>query len=456
MKNEKKTNQNIETEAQTAENTGVKEAVKNDFESNGGASANQTDVQNSPFEAGEKPEKTVPDVSKNKKKNIVICGSIVVALALVAGIVTANSKPKADQKQPESDKTADIAEKTDTEPPVITFKKDKLEVKVGDSYDVAANIKSVVDDQDGKLEQVKKLEDGQAGYIVKSEQIKEAKAGTFSVEVTAVDSAGNKAKSSFDVVVSEAKTEDKADAEKKNENKEEKTATSSKGSSAANSTNQSGTTASSKPNTGSSSGSSSNTSSGKCTSIDCLIASRPNGSSGGSGSSGSNQSSGNSGSSNTKPNTGGSSSGANNNNGTTNKPSSSCTTVVVKDAWTETVVDKKAWVETVIDKPEWTEKVWVVDVPAHDEPIYEVKTVCNTCGQVMNTAEELVSHILDNPSSPCFNSGYGDRAVQTGTKHVDEVGHYETISHPAETHTVSHPAETHTVTHPAETKEVCG
>ena len=80
-----------------------------------------------------------------------------------------------------------------------------------------------------------------------------------------------------------------------------------------------------------------------------------------------------------------------------------------------------------INHPAETEQVWVVDVPAHDEPIYEVKTVCNTCGQVMNTSEELFSHILDNPSSPCFISGYGDRSVQTGTKHVDEVGHYETV-----------------------------
>ena len=158
----------------------------------------------------------------------------------------------------------------------------------------------------------------------------------------------------------------------------------------------------------------------------------------------------------TKPSTGGSSSGANTNNGTTNKPSSSCTTVVVKDAWTETIVDKEAWTETVVDKPEWTEQVWVVDVPAHDEPIYEVKTHCNTCNRVMNSADEMIAHTLSDPNSPCFNSGSGDRPVQTGTKHVDAVGHYESIDHPAETHTVNHPAETHTVNHPAETKEVCG
>ena len=86
--------------------------------------------------------------------------ALALGLALLAGCSTAGIGSDS--------QSIDLVKETDTEPPVITFKKDKLEVKVGDSYDVATNIKSVVDNQDGELEQVKKLEDGQAGYIVES------------------------------------------------------------------------------------------------------------------------------------------------------------------------------------------------------------------------------------------------------------------------------------------------
>ena len=163
----------------------------------------------------------------------------------------------------------------------------------------------------------------------------------------------------------------------------------------------------------------------------------------------------NSESNSTKPDTGGSSSGANNNNGTTNKPASNCTTVVVKDAWTETVVDKEAWVETVVDKPAWTEQVWVVDAPAHDEPIYADGIVCNSCGKFFTAIELFRNHTQTDDTSPCFLAGWHSDRQQIGTNHINEAGHYESIDHPAETHTVNHPAETHTVNHPAETKEVC-
>lgn len=450
--NEKKTNQNIETEAQTAENTGVKEAVKNDFESNGGASANQTDGQNSHFEAGEKPEKTVPDVSKNKKKNVVICGSIVVALALIAGIATANSKPKADQKQPKSDKTADIAEKTDTEPPVITFKKDKLEVKVGDSYDVAANIKSVVDDQDGKLEQVKKLEDGQAGYIVKSEQIKEAKAGTFSVEVTAVDSAGNKAKANFDVVVSEAKAEEKTDTEKTSgADKEEKKETSSAKSGNSDKVSSSSTA---KPSTGNSSSS----------------GSKPSSSTSNSGSA-SKPSTGSSGSGSSKPSTGGSSSGSGSaakpsggsgssgstggsNGGSTPapKPKPDCKDVVVvdKEAWDEKVLVKDAYDEQVLVKDAWDEQILVKE--AWDE-IYYCAIKCVQCGQEFPFQYGDQNSLNEASDAWCLHNEDCENYTSV-SKSIHHDAEYQTVHHDAEYKTVHHDAEYKTVHHDAVTHVV--
>ena len=447
--NEKKTNQNVEMEAQTAENTDVKEVIKNDFESSGGASANQTDNQDSLFEAEERPEKDATNVSKNKKKNVVICGSIVVALALIAGIATANSKPKADQKQPKSDKTADIAEKADTEPPIITFKKDKLEVKAGDSYDVATNIKSVIDDQDGKLEQVKKLEDGQAGYIVESEQIKEAKAGTFSVEVTAVDSAGNKAKSSFNVVVSE----EKADTEKTSSaDKDEKKETSSVKSGNSDKVSSSSTA---KPTAGNSSSSGSKPSSGTSNSAST---SKPSAGSSGSNKPSTGGSSSGSGSA-AKPSGGsgssGSSGGSSGGSTPAPKPKPDCTTeTIYHPAETHTVTHPAE--TTTVEHP--AETRWFIDMPAYDEPIYEGALVCNTCGKAFLDVNEFDYHTLADDTSPCFLSSWHDEMVVVGTNHIPEQGHNEVVKQAWTETVVVKDAWTETVVDkPAwtETKEVC-
>lgn len=341
-------------------------------------------------------------------------------LALLAGCSTAGFGSDSQSKE------------IDVEPPVITFKKDKFEVKVGDSYNVATNIKSVIDDQDGKLEQVMKLENGKAGYIIESEQIKEAKAGTFSVEVTAVDSAGNKAKSSFDVVVSEAKTEEKTDTEKTfGADKEEKKETSS-----AKSGNSDKVTSSStaKPSTGNSSSSGSKPSSGTSNSAST---SKPS-----AGSSGSN-----------KPSTGGSSSGSGSaakpsggsggGSAPAPKPKPDCKDVVVvdkeawdekvlvKDAYDEQVLVKDAWDETVVVKEAWSEVVIV-------EPEREV-VVCR-CGAQFATDEEWWNHSLINDCD-----GY----------YVDWIPAKTTVvNHPAETTTVHHDAEYKTVHHDAEYKTV--
>lgn len=80
-----------------------------------------------------------------------------------------------------------------------------------------------------------------------------------------------------------------------------------------------------------------------------------------------------------------------------------------------------------INHPAETEQVWVVDVPAHDEPIYEPRVVCNNCGKILETVDEAKWRGLDDPNNPCFLAGNGTKPVQVGTKHVDEVGHYETV-----------------------------
>lgn len=102
---------------------------------------------------------------------------------------------------------------------------------------------------------------------------------------------------------------------------------------------------------------------------------------------------------------------------------------------------------------------WVVDMPAHDEPIYECKTICNRCHAILNSAVEVQQHTMGDPNSPCFLSGYSDASVQTGTNHIPEQGHTEVVKAAWTETVVDKEAWTETVVDkPAwtETKEVCG
>lgn len=72
-----------------------------------------------------------------------------------------------------------------------------------------------------------------------------------------------------------------------------------------------------------------------------------------------------------------------------------------------------------------TEKVWVVDVPASTEPIYEWVgyNVCNQCGAELIDAEARMWHFLD--SDTCSSYRYVEKQVQTGVKEIPEQGHWE-------------------------------
>ncbi len=104
---------------------------------------------------------------------------------------------------------------------------------------------------------------------------------------------------------------------------------------------------------------------------------------------------------------------------------------------------KEAWTET-IEHPAEYKDVWVVDVPAHEKPIYEtqVKTVCFYCNAILSDDADIVKHFKEN--HPGQNASYGMREVQVqvGTEWVDEVGHWDKeLVKEAWTETIEHPAE---------------
>lgn len=338
----------------------------------------------------------------------------------------------------------------DVTAPMVTFEKMSMTIAPDKDFDPLANIISVKDSVDGDLEYVEGSGSKAGKYTVKADDM--TKVGYHAVTVTATDSSGNKAVRYYQVKVTEdkkelsesEKNETTSETKKDTSSSNSKSSTSSSATKSNSSTKSSGSSSTSKPSSGlSNSNSTPKPSTGGSTSSGSNSVSKPSGGSGSSGNAGGSTSSGSSTAS--KPSTGSSSSSGSStgsgssgsSNGSTTKPTApTCETVVVKEAWTETVVDKEAWTETI----------WIVDAPAYDEPIYEVKTICNECDKILNTAEEIDQHTMSDPNSPCFLAGYSDASVQTGIRHVPEVGHYETINHPAETHTVNHPAET---------KEVC-
>lgn len=327
----------------------------------------------------------------------------------------------------------------DTAKPVITIADKEVKATVNGKLNISTNVK-VEDDTDGRLKKVDKLEDGKAGYTVDDTKVDMTKAGTYVVAVTAVDSAGNKAKSSFDVVVSEAKTEEKTDAEKPSgADKEEKKETSSVKSSNSDKVTSSSTA---KPSTGNSSSSGSKPSSGTSNSSST---SKPSAGS----------------SSSSKPSTAGSSSGS----GSAAKPSGGsgggsmpapkpkpdCKDVVVvdkeawdekvlvKDAYDEQVLVKEARDETVVIKEAWSEVVVV-------EPEREV-TVCR-CGAQFENGEDWLRHALDNDCDGYYvdwipaKTTVVNHPAETTTVHHD--AEYKTVHHDAEYTTVHHDAKTHT------------
>lgn len=322
--------------------------------------------------------------------------------------------------------TSDSAAIVDTTKPVITVSKKELSVAVGDeewSKSVAKNFK-VVDDTDGNLKEVEKVEDGKAGYVVDDDKVDPTKAGTYTVSVTAVDSSGNTAKSSFSVKVTEGKEEAETETESKSES-------SSSNSSATNSSSASNSSAN--KNTGSSSGSSTSSSNSGSSGSAAKPSTGSGTTSSGSTSKPSTGSSTSSGSSTaSKPSTGSGSSS--NSGGSTTKPACKDVVVVDREAYDEQVLVKEAWDETVVTKATWSEVVVV-------EPEREV-TVCR-CGAQFENGEDWLRHALDN---------------DCGGYYVDWIPAKTTVvNHPAETTTVHHDAEYKTVHHEAVThvEHVC-
>jgi hypothetical protein len=86
----------------------------------------------------------------------------------------------------------------DNELPIITLKSDYVEVAVGSEFDPASNIDSVVDRIDGALNKVDESSFG--GYTITS-NVDTNIAGDYKVQISAIDSNGNEATSSYDVAV---------------------------------------------------------------------------------------------------------------------------------------------------------------------------------------------------------------------------------------------------------------
>lgn len=356
--------------------------------------------------------------------------ALALGLALLAGCSTAGIGSDS--------QSIDLVKETDTEPPVITFKKDKLEVKVGESFDVPANIK-VVDDTDGNLKEVEKIEDGKAGYVIDDDKIDLTKAGTYTVSVTAVDSAGNKAKESFTVKVTEDKEEADTKSETKSEevNKAESKSESSSGNSSAKSSSSASNSSANK-NTGSSSSSasSSNKTNSSSTGSNNSVSSNSGTNTAAKPSTGSGSSAS---SSTAKPSTGNATSSGS--SGSTTKPACKDVVVVDREAWDEQVLVKEAydeqilvkeaWDETIVDKPAWSEVVVV-------EPEYGV--IHCRCGLDFYDLDTFNEHF-----NSCDSGGYWSDVVPAKTAFVD---------HPAETHTVHHDAEYRNIHHDAEYKTV--
>lgn len=124
------------------------------------------------------------------------------------------------------------------------------------------------------------------------------------------------------------------------------------------------------------------------------------------------------------------------------------------DCTTETIYHPAE--TTTVEHP--AETRWVVDVPAHDEPIYEGALVCNTCGKAFLDVGEFDYHTLADDTSPCFLSGWHDDMVVVGTNHIPEQGHNEVVKQAWTETVVVKEAWTETVIdrpERTETKTVC-
>ncbi len=93
------------------------------------------------------------------------------------------------------------AEVVDTKKPDIEVKEDKIEVEVGNSYNAKDNISSVIDQVDGKLKYVDDDKKDDISYYTVTTDLDTNVAGSYEVNVKAVDVNGNVSEKKFTVDV---------------------------------------------------------------------------------------------------------------------------------------------------------------------------------------------------------------------------------------------------------------
>lgn len=155
-----------------------------------------------------------------------------------------------------------VVTNVDSVAPVITFKKDKVTITVGDSYVPKDNIKSVKDEFDGDVSYSKEGTDG-AYYTIDDSKLNTSKKGTYKITVTAVDSAGNEATKTFKVKVKKASSSSASASSTSTNNSNKSNTTTSKNNSSPSkntTTNKSSSSSSSSSNKNTTSSGSSNSS----------------------------------------------------------------------------------------------------------------------------------------------------------------------------------------------------
>ena len=335
------------------------------------------------------------------KKTLVMIGNASLILSMIAGMMGCSTASTA---------SSSIETEKDTKAPVITLKSDTYKIELGSKYDLNENVKSVIDDVDGKLKKIEKNEEVLSSYYIDGE-VNAEKEGTYEVTVIASDNAGNTSSKSFEAIV-EKKVEDKKEETVKSEEAAKKE-TSSSSSTTSTKTN----TATSSQNKSTSSSSSSGTTS------------KPSG--------GNNTVT-------TKPSTGGSASSGSN---TTSKPSSgnsgSTGTTVTPPA--QKPAEKPADPTPAVCNHTWVEVTQTIHHDAvpevtHEEPVYEIRIEefqkCAYCGFTSDSHEVISDHcfycgeeVISPVNGEVIKSGsnwysvYETYQVQTGTKTVvDKAG----------------------------------
>ncbi len=315
----------------------------------------------------------VKDMKMNLLKKIFTVALVTTTMSTMVGCASNQSSTSASAIETEKAK-GDITK------PEINFVADSVTIETGAKYSATDNIKSVTDDTDGTLTQVKQASKGAAYYLVDDSKVDTSKAGEYSVTVTAVDKAGNTATKSFKVIVKDdekketAKTENKAetksDSKKDTASKTEKSNSNSKSTASNNSSN--GTNPSKK-----------STNSSKTTS---------------------------------------------------SSSQQSCSQVKTKDAYDEQVLVTGAYDETIVDQQAYDE--W-----KETSPSYTV-TVCNGCGAEFTSLEEYQSHAGEYARNNDWSHACYHSTTHQATGYFEHHdAEYKTVHHDAVYNTVHHDAE---------------